>query len=243
MYRLLESLQLFHKGYISTSIMEQRTNLAIFLIPIFSIFYFFSTFSLASVVTVLCGMSWPGVISKLYSLGWSNAWTLNKKIWTPTVWFISIYRSIFANLNKLVSGLIVIVGIVLPLYLGWQAFHQQTWVMRIVFGVLPTLLLLILAGAFIKFLLTDLLSALKVSVVDAFKLRRLRKAGLPLTRVELFSQWSELKSQWSKLVFVKRLEFLQEISGEWPGLPPYASNGLAESKIARLEERWRRLNR
>jgi hypothetical protein len=180
---------------------------------------------------------------RVYSLGARKRWILGNKFWIPSIWLAQIYRSILAQRKELVTGIIVIAAMVLPLYLGWLAFFQQTWALRIVFGLLPALLLLFLARGLIKFFLPALLGALKMSIVDAFKLRRMRKAGLPLTRVALFSQWSDLKTQWSKLVFVKRLESLHEISGEWPDLPPYCSDGLAESKIARLEERWRRLNR
>jgi hypothetical protein len=78
---------------------------------------------------------------------------------------------------------------------------------------------------------------------DFFHLRRATVFPKVMTRAWIASMLGPLVLLSSRRLFVERLAVVQRIEGEWPVGPPYTQNDWASAELARLDEKWRGLDR
>lgn len=155
----------------------------------------------------------------------------------------NLVKPISSSLCHAIIGVALMLGVI---WLGEHALQQPTWILRIAYGFIPGLLAIATTMGMIYILIIRgfpmCLRFARNSFFDLRYLWNVRGQLPPVNRNDLAVRWKQFRTEWGKLIFVGRLESIREMVGEWPDFPPYKKDGPAESRLARLEERWRRLN-
>jgi hypothetical protein len=82
------------------------------------------------------------------------------------------------------------------------------------------------------------------NALNDYKRLRPSKDVLEIVKRSWISEvWRNLELAQSRRLFVERLVSVRKVEWEWPGAPPYTGNDWASAELARLDERWRGLER
>lgn len=125
-------------------------------------------------------------------------------------------------------------------WLGNKAYVATTWKWRIIYGLFPALA----AAAMLGGVIYGTLMTLRPFVRDVTIWSRSRK--LRHTRVSrpwIAQRYAEFHSGMGRAAFVAGLRTCKVDDSDWPAGPPYTDDSRAAAELARLDERWRGLDR
>lgn len=100
-----------------------------------------------------------------------------------------------------------------------------------------------IASAFVSVFVSSAMRWLRNAVSDYKRLRPTKDLPDIVMRSWIVDVWRSLDLASSRRLFVERLVSVRKVQGEWPGTPPCTGNDWASAELARLDERWRELER
>jgi hypothetical protein len=85
--------------------------------------------------------------------------------------------------------------------------------------------------------------ALKPLFQDAIVWFRQQRPRQPVSRAWIAENYNKFSSVTWRTLFVERLRKYKVDDSDWPAGPPYTDDSRAAAELARLDERWRGLDR
>jgi hypothetical protein len=117
--------------------------------------------------------------------------------------------------------------------------RDSNGVASVLWALLPTAIGVVVIGAWLRQFAETILHAYR----DWRTLSAWPKQTSATTRQRIAAVWDSLNLRTSRRIFVGRLGFASAVSGDWPADPPYKDDDWASGQLARLDERWRGLQR
>ena len=147
-------------------------------------------------------------------------------------WFLKFFTAVgfFVGFSLLTFGLLWLVE------LAWDA---TSWTWRIIYGAIPVLIV----GSIACLIIVLVFTRLRLIMSDSYLWLRLQWPREPLSRPWIAERYKQFKSDFWRARFVAELRSIKVDDKDWPLGPPYTDDTPAAAELARLDERWRGLDR